>query len=461
MDSSSLSKPPPCTVRPLRCAVYTRTSREGEVDPAFGSITAQQEACFGYIASHHYMSWLPASVSYDDPGITGSTLERPALQRMLADIEAGLVDMVVVYKLDRLSRSLAHFGKLMQAFDRHRVALVCVTQQLNSQDAVGRLAINALMTFAQFERENSGERIRDKIRATRRQGLWAGSVPPMGYEVRGQQLRVIEDEARLVRHIFERFVALGSITELVRELDDKGVTTKSRVSQTGRQRGGHRFDKNYLYKLLNNRTVIGEIKSGETWFPGRHESIVTADSWERAHALLSERRRPRKRTPGQREVFLLKGLVFGTDGRAYSPWRSSLRNGRSYSYYIPQSKIADGAEACDLPRLPAGELEVVVVQHLRSKLREPSALISNMPEAIKQHPTYDDVAASAALVNLDSVWDLFMSSIHRDLMRKLVERVTVGAHGLAITFSPEGFARTVLDLLKGRSPQPAQRDNKT
>ena len=285
---------------PLRCAVYTRTSREGETDPAFSSINAHQEACYAYIASRHHLSWLPVSVSYDDPGFSGGTLGRPALQQMLTDIEAGRVDLVVVYKLDRLSRGMAHFARLMEMFERHHVTLVSVTQHLNSQDAAGRLAINALMTFAQFERENTGERIRDKVRATRRQGMWTGSVPPMGYEVRGQRLVVNEEEAWVVvRHVFERFVALGSITELVRELGEQGVTTRSWMTPTGKARGGRPLDKNYLYKLLNNRTLIGEMKSGDQWHAGAHDPIVPADLWGSAHALLDERRRPKKRRVGQ------------------------------------------------------------------------------------------------------------------------------------------------------------------
>ncbi|MBL8376159.1 recombinase family protein [Accumulibacter sp.] len=279
---------------PLRCAVNTRTSRAGETDPAFTSINAQQETCYAFIASRHHLTCLPVSVSYEDPGFSGGTLERPALQQMLADIKADRIDMVVVYKLDRLSRGMVHFARLMETFERHHVTLVSLTQHLNSHDAAGRLAINALMTFAQFERENTGERICDKIRATRRQGMWTDSVPPMGYEARGQRLLVNDVEARVVRHIFERFVALGSITDLVRELGKQGVTTKPWTTRTGKARGGRPLDKNYLDKLLNNRTLIGEMQSGDQWHAGAHELIVPADLWDSAHALLDDRRRAKK-----------------------------------------------------------------------------------------------------------------------------------------------------------------------
>lgn len=438
---------------PLRCAVYTRTSREGETDPAFTSINAQQEACYAYIASRHHLTWLPISVSYDDPGFSGSTFDRPALQQMLADIEAGRIDMVVVCKLDRLGRSMAHFARLMEMFERHHVTLVSVTQHLNSHDAAGRLAINALMTFAQFERENTGERIRDKIRATRRQGMWTGSVPPMGYEARGQQLLVNEDEARVVRHIFERFVAVGSITDLLQELGEQGVTTKSWTTKTGRARGGRPLDKNYLYKLLNNRTLIGEMKSGDKWHVGAHEPIVAADLWGSAHALLDDRRRPKKRASDKHQDFLLKGLVFGSDGRAYSPWRSSVRNGRSYAYYVPQSKIAEGAAASGLPRCPAGELEAVIIEYLRGQLRAPASWLGNLPESVQQHPRYKGAAVLAMLANIDAVWDMLVFDVRHDLVQTMVRRVTVSTDKVSISLDLEGLGQVVLDLLKGLSPK--------
>ena len=404
MDQASRPTQQPSASRSLRCAVYTRTSREG-VESAFDSIDAQRDACLAYIASQRTQGWLAPPSSLDDPGVSGATLKRPSLARMLAAIESGLVDVVVVYKIDRLSRSLADFSSLMQLFDRHGVGLVSVTQHLNSLDAAGRLGINTLMAFAQFERENAAERTRDKLRATRRQGLWAGGVPPMGYKVVNQRLQVLPDEAAVVRRIFERFVALGSITELVSELNEQGVTTKLLISQAGRSRGGQRFDKSYLYKVIKNRTLTGEIKSGQTWYPGQHLPIVSAELWAQAQALLSLRRRARKTGIDKPQALMLKGLVFGTDGRAYSPCRSSLQNGRSYSYYIPQRKIAEGARATDLPTCPAGELETVVVEHVRKTLRNPGTLLDALPAAIKQHPGYSNDAATAALASIDGIWD--------------------------------------------------------
>lgn len=458
MISTSIPSVPCDDVRPTRVAVYTRTSRESEIDPSYRSSQAQQDACEAYIKSQPSLSCAPASLCYDDAGISGGTLERPALQRMLTDIAAGLIDSVVVYKLDRLSRSVTQFSQLMDIFDHHAVKLISVSQNLDSQHAAGRLAINALMTFAQFERENSSERLRDKVRATRRRGLWTGSVPPMGYDVRGQQLCVNDDEARIAVRIFKRFVALASITALVAELANQGVTTKSWVTQGGKRRGGLPIDKNYLYKLLHNRTLIGEMKSGAQWFPGSHDQIIPTELWDQAHTLLVNRRRPRTRAQRNLDDFLLAGLVFGTDGRAYSPWRSSVRNGRAYAYYIPQSKIAGGAANSDLPRCPAFELETVVVEYLRSRLRDPATLIGELPDAIKAHPHYTDEAARRALVDIDGIWDLLFHRARRDLLLEIIDRIIVGSTKVSISIDTAGVGRLVLDMIKAQpraAPIPA------
>ena len=271
----------------------------------------------------------------------------------------------------------------------------------------------------------------------------------MGYKVVNQRLQVLPDEAAVVRRIFERFVALGSITELVSELNEQGVTTKLLISQAGRSRGGQRFDKSYLYKVIKNRTLTGEIKSGQTWYPGQHLPIVSAELWAQAQALLSLRRRARKTGIDKPQALMLKGLVFGTDGRAYSPCRSSLQNGRSYSYYIPQRKIAEGARATDLPTCPAGELETVVVEHVRKTLRNPGTLLDALPAAIKQHPGYSNDAATAALASIDGIWDELFYPFVRAMVHQLVERITIGPASIKIALCLEGFGKAVLSLLPG------------
>jgi DNA invertase Pin-like site-specific DNA recombinase len=245
--------------RRLRCAVYTRKSSDEGLDQEYNSIAAQRDAGQAYIASQRQEGWIPVADDYDDPAFSGGNMERPGLRHLLADIEAGKVDVVVVYKIDRLMRSLADFARLVKIFERQRVSFVSVTQQFSTTTSMGRLMLNVLLSFAQFEREVTGERIRDKIAASKRKGLWVGGVPALGYDVVDKKLVVNEQEAGLVRRIFQRFVDLGSTTTLVRELKLEGVTSKSRITQDGRDRKGRLLDKSAIYKMFNNRHYLGEM----------------------------------------------------------------------------------------------------------------------------------------------------------------------------------------------------------
>src|SRR4051812_13254980 len=264
------------TIRKLRCAVYTRKSSEEGLEQEFNSLDAQREACEAYIASQKPEGWLLVPDHYDDGGISGATLDRPALQQLLADIEGKRVDVVVVYKIDRLSRALMDFAKLVEVFDRNNVTFVSVTQSFNTTTSMGRLTLNILLSFAQFEREVIGERIRDKFAASRKKGMWMGGFVPLGYDVKDRKLVVNQIEAATVRRIFERFVKLGSVTQLVREMRDKGVTTK----------GGKPIDKGYVYRILNNRVYLGEAVHKGSAYPGEHQAIIDPTLWDRVHAIL-------------------------------------------------------------------------------------------------------------------------------------------------------------------------------
>src|SRR5690606_3430657 len=265
-------------IRKLRCAVYTRKSTEEGLEMEFNSLDAQREACEAYIASQKPEGWVLYPESYDDGGFSGGTLDRPALKRLLADIEDGRIDVVVVYKIDRLSRSLMDFAKLVEVFDRGGVTFVSVTQSFNTTTSMGRLTLNILLSFAQFEREVIGERIRDKIAASRKRGMWMGGFVPLGYEVRDRKLVINDAEAATVRMIFERFVEVGSATALARALAAEGVRT----------RRGRLVDKGFLYKLLNNRVYIGDAVHKGTAYPGEHEAIITRALWDKVHGILRE-----------------------------------------------------------------------------------------------------------------------------------------------------------------------------
>ena len=256
--------------RRLRCAIYTRKSSEEGLDMEFNSLDAQREACEAYVTSQRCEGWATIRERYDDGGFSGGTLERPGLKQLLTDIEDGLIDVIVVYKIDRLSRSLMDFARLVEIFDRHSVTFVSVTQSFNTTTSMGRLTLNILLSFAQFEREVIGERIRDKVAASRKRGMWMGGWAPMGYDVKDRKLVINQAEAATVRQIFERFVELGSATVLATELADKGVRNKR----------GRLIDKGFLYKLLNNRVYIGEAVHKGTGFPGEHQAIIDQGLWD-------------------------------------------------------------------------------------------------------------------------------------------------------------------------------------
>ncbi|MGZ5853205.1 MAG: recombinase family protein [Xanthobacteraceae bacterium] len=291
----------------LRCAVYTRKSTEEGLELEFNSLDAQREACEAFIASQKQEGWLQLRDRYDDGGFSGGNLERPALKRLLADIEAGKVDVVVVYKIDRLSRSLMDFTRLVEVFDRHNVTFVSVTQAFNTTTSMGRLTLNILLSFGQFEREIIGERIRDKFAASRKKGIWMGGHPPLGYDVANRKLVINEREAEIVQRVFREFIKVGSTTKLSQKLNDEGLTTK----------GGHAINKSYLYKILNNRVYIGDAVHKGTPYPGEHDAIVDRASWDKVRAILDSDPQRRRNTARARTPALLRGLLFGPGGEAY------------------------------------------------------------------------------------------------------------------------------------------------
>ena len=450
MPPSPPANPPsPDAYVALRCAVYARTSSNEEAEHEFGSIQAQLEAGQAYIASQRGLHWSAVTHAYDDPDVSGATLKRPGLTGLLADIESGHIDVVVVQKIDRLTRSMADFARLMEFVDRYGVTLVSVTQHLNSRDPLGRLAIHTLMSFAQFEREIISERVRDKIAATRRKGLWVGSVPPLGYVLNGQRLVIEESEAQVVREMFQRFVELGSTSDLVKELNARGVTTKAWLTKTGKARGGRPLDKNYLYKLLNNRLFVGELNFDGGWHPGKHVAIIARELWDQVHALMSTRtRRARTRSTTVMSQYLLKGLVFSKDGRAFSPWCSSSRKGRHYSYYIAQKDIAVGAGASGLPRFAAHKLERLVIEDLRAHWRDPTRLIEMLPEELKLDPRYRESDVVDALAQLDAIWHLLFPGFQHLIVREFVSRVIVEPEDLVVQIDTHAVIKRVHAFLK-------------
>ena len=439
--------------RRMRCAVYTRKSTDEGLDQEYNSIDAQRDAGHAYIASQRAEGWIPVADDYDDPAFSGGNMERPALRRLMADIEAGKIDVVVIYKIDRLTRSLADFSKMVEVFERYGVSFVSVTQQFNTTTSMGRLMLNILLSFAQFEREVTGERIRDKIAASKRKGMWMGGVPPIGYDVENRRLVPNEREAKLIRHIFQRFVELGSGTMLVKELKLDGATSKAWTTQDGKTREGKPIDKGLIYKVLNNRTYLGELRHKEQWYQAEHPAIIDRTVWDQVHAILATNGRVRGNATRATVPYLLKGMVFGNDGRALSPFHTTKKNGRRYRYYVPQRENKEHAGASGLPRLPAGELESAVLDQLRAVLRSPNLLGDVLPRAIKLDPSLDEAKVTVAMTRLDAIWDQLFPAEQTRIVKLLVEKVIVSPNDLEVRLRANGIERLVLELKPAATPQ--------
>jgi DNA invertase Pin-like site-specific DNA recombinase len=424
----------------VRCAVYTRKSSEEGLEQEFNSLDAQREACEAYVASQRPEGWILNRDHYDDGGFSGGTLERPALKRLLADIELGRVDVVVVYKIDRLSRSLMDFAKLVEAFERNNVTFVSVTQSFNTTTSMGRLTLNILLSFAQFEREVIGERIRDKFAASRRKGMWMGGYVPLGYRVENRKLVIDDREAATVRMIFERFVKTGSGTLLARQLNAEGVTTRT----------GRLIDKGFLYKLLNNQIYVGMAVHKGTAYHGEHEAIVSRELWDKVHAILQESPRTRANKTRRSEPALLRGLLFGPSGLAMTPTHTR-RKGKLYRYYVTTSVLKLGPETCPIRRVSAAEIERTVVDQLRGLLRAPELIVRTWMAANK-----DDIISEAevrdACEQLDPLWDELFPAEQARIVQLLVERVDVRTDGVAIRLRTEGLTSLCAEL-RARDPQ--------
>jgi site-specific DNA recombinase len=399
---------------PIRwCAVYTRKSSEEGLEQQFNSLDAQREAGTAYVKSQQHEGWRLLTTHYDDGGYSGGTLDRPALRRLLTDIRAGKIQIVVVYKVDRLTRSLADFAKLIELFDAHGVSFVSVTQQFNTTTSMGRLMLNVLLSFAQFEREVTGERIRDKIAASKKKGLWMGGTPPLGYDARERKLIVNEPEAALVQHIFRRYADLGTVVKLMAALECEGHRTKCYTSTSGRSFGGRAFSRGHLYRILSNRVYRGEIVHKDAVYPGEHQAIVDPGLWHQVQALLAANHHAVSTDERVASPALLKGLIVDGAGNRMSP-AHAVKGGIRYRYYVSQAVLQGRAhEAGSIARLPARELDQVVINAVFNALA-------------KDEQTR---LAAARLEEMDE-------RDRQQALRRVVRRVEVSESRIGVTLDP-------------------------
>jgi site-specific DNA recombinase len=425
-----------------RCAIYCRKSTVVGLDQDFNSLDAQAEACLAYTASQKAEGWVPVDEIYSDGGFSGGNLDRPGLQRLLDSVRAGLIDCVVVYKIDRLSRSLADFVGLVKLFDENNVTFVSITQSFNTTTSMGRLTLNILLSFGQFERELAGERVRDKICASRKRGIWMGGMPPLGYDVVERKLVPNAAEAKLVNRIFERFIILGSITSLSKELRAEGIRTKSWTTIKGNDRSGKLIDRGYLYKLFKNPVVIGITSYKGQHYPGEHKAILDRDIWDQVQALLGRDQISHRASQNRpsRAPSLLKGLIFADDGRAMTP-TYTIKGNRSYRYYINSAAIKIGPEACEVVRVPAGEIESAVMSQVRRVLQEPEVVASILREVKALDPVIDAQEVIQSMLAIENVWDELFPMEQARIVQMLVGKVVVSPTGIQIDMKTLGLQK--------------------
>jgi Site-specific recombinases, DNA invertase Pin homologs len=358
----------------LRCAIYTRKSHEEGLEQEFNSLDAQRESAEHYVESQRMRGWNALPDRYDDGGFSGGNMERPGLRRLLADIEAGKIDVIVVYKVDRLSRSLLDFMKMIDLFNEKGVSFVSVTQHFSTTDPTGRMFLGILITFAQYEREVIAERIRDKVAAAKRRGKYCGGVPILGYDAdsENKKLQINPEEARTVQYIFRRFIQIGSVKRLGQELNEQGYRTKAWTTKKGKVRKGSEWNTAHIYRLLNNRLYIGEIVHKDRSYPGEHEGIVDRTTWDKVQAILADNKPVKVSMAMTKMVAPLKGVIrCGYCGCAMGP-TYTRKNGRHYTYYICEKDSKRTVSRCPLKRIPSGDIERTVVEQLSAVFRTPT-----------------------------------------------------------------------------------------
>jgi site-specific DNA recombinase len=418
----------------VRCAIYTRKSSEEGLEQEFNSLQAQREACEAFIDSQRHEGWVCLRTPYDDGGFSGATMDRPALQQLLADIAAGRVDTVVVYKIDRLTRSLADFAKIVEILDARGASFVSVTQQFNTTTSMGRLTLNVLLSFAQFEREVIGERIRDKIAASKRKGMWMGGVPPLGYGVRDHKLVMIDSEADTVRLIFRRYAELGSVRLLQAELEARGIKSKSWTSVSGRLVGGKPFSRGALYLMLQNRIYRGEIVHKGQFQPGEHTPIVDQPLWDAVQAQLASNIAERNSGTRNHQPSLLAGMLFDGDGNRMTP-SHAVKSGTHYRYYVSSSLITkDRTETSAGLRIPAAEIERLVSSRVHRWLLDPGSIYKSTSGRLVDSSVQQRLLALGA--DIGKHWPELPVARKRAVLAALIERIEVKVDLIDIYLRP-------------------------
>lgn len=419
-------------MKAVRCAIYTRKSSEEGLDQAFNSLDAQREACAAYILSQACEGWSALPDIYDDGGLSGGSLERPALQRLLADVAAKRIDIIVVYKVDRLTRSLLDFAKLVEAFDNAGTSFVSVTQSFNTTTSMGRLTLNMLLSFAQFEREVTAERIRDKISASKAKGMWMGGTPPLGYRPDGRTLAIVDEHASIVRDIFNRYLELGNVRLVADALARDGVGAPSRLTAGGKAYGSCAFTRGQLYAILKNPIYVGDIRHQGKRHKGLHERIIDQESWDRVQAKLADHLQGKRRAAPVASPSLLAGLIVDDSGEPLVATHACKGKVR-YRYYVSRGLQHGSAETGSAIRMPAREIEAAVTTRLAEVLNDPLALAAQAWLLVAPGETSQLIARSSVAARA-------IANKEREVVRGLVQRVRLLKGWIEIDVASEGLA---------------------
>jgi len=443
--------------RLVRCAVYTRKSSEEGLEQNFNSLDAQREGCEAFIVSHKQEGWRVLGTRYDDGGFSGGTLERPALKRLLADVESGKVDTIVVYKVDRLTRSLSDFAKIIEVLERRGASFISVTQHFNTTTSMGRLTLNVLLSFAQFEREVTGERIRDKVAASKRKGTWMGGHVPLGYELNDHKLEARAEEAEFVRALFLRYLDLRSIPRLKADLDRLGTRTKVWMSRGGRQWGGALYSRGELHRILTNCLYVGEVRHKDRRYPGEHTAIVPRETWDRVQAQLMTGNHKVRNTRTQKSSNLLAGLLEDDIGQRFT-CSFTLKKGRKYRYYVCESGNSRGETTGSRKpvRLPAQEIEEQVMARLRSFLGSQSDVLDQL--SLAEDATTTRKLLSAAQ-QLSARCSSRRKSEMQELVKAVVRRITVHPNRIELSVSKNALRRCLRGDTQGNAGQGDRSDS--
>ena len=434
----------------LRCAIYTRKSSDEGLDQSFNSLDAQREACEAFIKSQKHEGWQLIPTHYDDGGYSGGTMERPALTRLLDDIDAGQVQVVVVYKVDRLTRALTDFAKMIERFDASGTSFIAVTQQFNTTTSMGRLTLNVLLSFAQFEREVTGERIRDKIAASKQKGLWMGGYVPLGYDAKDRTLVINPKEAETVRTIFKQYLELGAVRVLKTHLDEAGIVSKVRVNAAGHKTGGQSIARGALYTLLKNHHYIGQIAHKGAHYEGQHAPIIDAHTWDAVQRKLEDNRNTHAHALRAQSPNLLAGRLFDDKDNAMSP-SHAVKNGKRYRYYTSQAVVQLRPETGgSITRLPADDIERVVIQDL----------LHALTDRITEHTLLDPDASIAQRLALTERATALADTLPDDraTLRALIQKVTAGQNGVRVDIATAALANVLgVDLPGADAPHTIKR----